>query len=332
MLPPTLPTALPPLDNTLGAIVIAAIMIAVLYGITSVQAYIYLHRPSSDGRAMKNIVLVLWLLHTLVLAFVSQTIYYYSVTSFMNPLALKLCPWSFAANMVAGEVLESTVTFVFAYKIYKLSGSLKPLIFIMPPPVICSVGAFAIVGLVLKNPSFDEFEDRYAWLWYASFGLQAFSDCTITAALVVLLIKRRTGFKRTDSIIHTLTVYCINTCALTSAVSLASVITNAVMPRNFIHIAFAQVLPTLMCNSLLALLNSRDTLYEARGGQVVSVHLSRLRGAFGKSAALDGARARKAHGVELVGKGQDILNVSQHATESSVDLEPVLAEGIALAV
>ncbi|GJF00446.1 hypothetical protein PsYK624_167340 [Phanerochaete sordida] len=115
------------------------------------------------------------------------------------------------------------------------------------------------------------------WIWYTCFGAQTFSDCSLFIALCVILAQRRTGFKRSDSLIQILIFYSIGICVLTSAISLASVITNVVLPGTFVPIAIIQVLPTLMYNSLLALLNSRDALLGEFAGQVVSIHLSRLR-------------------------------------------------------
>ncbi|EKM53080.1 uncharacterized protein PHACADRAFT_197512 [Phanerochaete carnosa HHB-10118-sp] len=115
-------------DNTLGALIIAEILIAVLYGIASMQVYVYLHRSSGDTVLMKRtgtfgstavLTRMTRILDSLYLAFTSHTIYYYAVTNFMNPLALTACPWTFAANMFVGDLVEVIVTLVYAYKIYK---------------------------------------------------------------------------------------------------------------------------------------------------------------------------------------------------------------------
>ncbi|KAJ3555509.1 hypothetical protein NM688_g2541 [Phlebia brevispora] len=83
----------------------------------------------------------------------------------------------------------------------------------------------------------------------------------------------------TDSMIQILVTYTIDTCIITSALTVAVIIIWGVAPANFAYLqmAVSALLPETMLNSLLALLNSRE--YIRRKGEVgtVSIHLSRLR-------------------------------------------------------
>ncbi|EKM53117.1 uncharacterized protein PHACADRAFT_259290 [Phanerochaete carnosa HHB-10118-sp] len=333
------------LGNTLGAITICArapflvrywrvlthwtaeILAAVLYGIASVQVYIYFHRSPHDTLFLKRTILFLWILDTVYLALISHTIYYYAVTNFMNPLALEFCPWSLAADLPVGELIEVTVTSVFAYKIYKLSGNIRPLMFIAPPQLLSFFSACALSAILFKFPNYQEFNQRFDWIWYTVFGLQAFTDCAIAVALCVLLIRQRTGFRRTNSLIRLLVIYSINTCALTSSVSFATVITQAAAPKDFITLACAMVLPLLMTNSLLALLNSRDMLRDMHAGQVLSVHLSNLRGASHRLDHSDDAQV--AHISREYTKNQGVLDVSARIPDASFDVESQFSRGAA---
>ncbi|EKM48834.1 uncharacterized protein PHACADRAFT_214637 [Phanerochaete carnosa HHB-10118-sp] len=167
-----------------------------LFGITSVQVYVYFHRNPRDSDLMRRTIFFLWIVDGLHLAFTSHSVYYYSVTNFMNPLALTQCPWSFAVDVVFGDLSEVIVTAIFAYRIYKFSGKLWAFIFIMPPALVGFAGALAIGISAREVPDYTEFNHRYAWIWYATFSIQAFTDCAIAAALCTMLIRRRTGFKR----------------------------------------------------------------------------------------------------------------------------------------
>ncbi|EKM48087.1 uncharacterized protein PHACADRAFT_203268 [Phanerochaete carnosa HHB-10118-sp] len=93
MLPPMVPSVSLHLDNTLGVILISEILAAILFGITSVQVYVYFHRNPRDSDLMRRTIFFLWVVDGLHLAFTSHSVYYYSVTNFMNPLALTQCPW-----------------------------------------------------------------------------------------------------------------------------------------------------------------------------------------------------------------------------------------------
>ncbi|GJE94017.1 hypothetical protein PsYK624_101850 [Phanerochaete sordida] len=261
---------------------------------------------------MRAIILSLWFLLTITVAFEAHAVYHYAVTNFMNPSALYLCTWTLGVTMVTGVILVTTTAFIFAYKIYKLGGGMLPLVFIIPPQLVGVVGAFAIGVIILKMPAFLEFEAHFAWVWYAYFGTQAFSDCALSTVLCIMLAKRRTGFKRSDSLIQTIIQYSINTCLLTSAVSIAS---NATMPFNFIHIAIAQVLPPLMFNSLLALLNSRDVMRNIHCGQVISIHLSRLRGSSRLPGAAGAGMASSVDDTDI--EDQRVVDISADAPKDA---------------
>ncbi|GJF00451.1 hypothetical protein PsYK624_167390 [Phanerochaete sordida] len=323
MSPPSAPPVAIHLDNTLGAILVGLIVLAVLYGVTSLQVYVYFHRDKRDSRLLKSVVLFQWLLLTVYLAFDSQAVYYYAVTSFMNPLALEECTWSLASTVIIGTIIVATTTLMFAYKIYKLGGCSRPLFLIIPPQLAGFVMGVGIGIKTLMAPDFQELEAQVGWVWNAHFAIQAFSDCTLSAVLCIMLAKRRTGFRTSDTLIQTIIRYSINTCALTDAVSIASVVANATMPNNLIHIAIIQVFPSMLYNSLLALLNSRDAFSNMIGGQVVSVHLSNLRGAYRQSGVVGVNAVVRPNVIDI--ESQGVVNISAHDMEDTSTLSPKLA-------
>jgi len=84
----------------------------------------------------------------------------------------------------------------------------------------------------------------------------------IACALCYYLLKSRTGFARTDNLIATLIVYSLTTGLITSILAFICVVTFAIMPTNYIWLAFFWILGKCYVNSLLAALNSRDSLRE----------------------------------------------------------------------
>ncbi|EKM53085.1 uncharacterized protein PHACADRAFT_210804 [Phanerochaete carnosa HHB-10118-sp] len=305
------------LNNTLGVLLITEILISVLFGIACVQVYMYFHSSIRDSSRMKGIVLFLWILDGLHLAFTSHGIYQYAVMNFTNPLALTQCPWSFSADMVFAELSDFILTSVFAYRIYKISGHMWPLIFIVPPQIVSLTAGLAIAVLVRKVPDYGELDKRYAWIWDTMFCLQAVADCAIAASLSTILVRRRTGFKRTNSLIRVLILYTIGTCTLTSSVSVASVITCISAPHNFIYFSIGTLLPKLTMNSLLALLNSRDALREMHAGQVVSVHFSKFASILKRSGTSDNAGAAPVHISDHI--SQEIIDSDLSATADILD-------------
>ncbi|OAX32385.1 hypothetical protein K503DRAFT_615365 [Rhizopogon vinicolor AM-OR11-026] len=95
------------------------------------------------------------------------------------------------------------------------------------------------------------------WSTYMPLGVIAFDDFVIASSLCYLIATSRTGFPSTDSFLTKLMAYTINTGCLTSVTSMLTMITCAVMPRNFIFLAIEFLIAKLYVNSYLALLNAR---------------------------------------------------------------------------
>ncbi|KDR71512.1 hypothetical protein GALMADRAFT_102487 [Galerina marginata CBS 339.88] len=116
---------------------------------------------------------------------------------------------------------------------------------------------FASRGFVLKT--YVKMNEAAAML-YTSLGSAVIADTMVAVSLCILLIKSRTGFKRTDSLVTTLMVFSINTGLLTSISAIACFVTYAIWPQRFIFMGIYFALSKLYVNSLLASLNARSTL------------------------------------------------------------------------
>ncbi|KLO04275.1 hypothetical protein SCHPADRAFT_911728 [Schizopora paradoxa] len=150
----------------------------------------------------------------------------------------------------------------FIYRIWHLSGKN---IYIATPLTICVILLFVDeFAFFVKTCIFSVIEQVQAisWLLYAGFGLSVFVDTFIAGLLSYLLLKSRNGVKRTTSLIHSLTLYTINTGVLISIASLCILTTYATMPHNYIFLAFFIPLSKLFVNSFLATLNIRSKIRE----------------------------------------------------------------------
>ncbi|KAI0691421.1 hypothetical protein BC835DRAFT_116961 [Cytidiella melzeri] len=264
---------LPPLDSTLGAAYIAA----TLYGVTNLQTYSYYERNNDTG-LLRALVFILWALDTLHLVLISHTMYFYTVTNFNDPLAIIRVTWSIMAHVAVTGVSDFLVRGVFAYRVYRFSGQRTWLLATIIIPTFVVFGfsiAFTVRGWQLGT--YTELW-QISWVLYTAFGAGVVVDTVVAIALCILLSQRKTGIRKTDSIVRSLMLYSINTGALTSICALAVLITYATMPMNFVFIAFYFVLPKLYFNSLLATLNARERLRDTSTNTagVVSIPLSSL--------------------------------------------------------
>ncbi|KAG7088545.1 hypothetical protein E1B28_012527 [Marasmius oreades] len=101
---------------------------------------------------------------------------------------------------------------------------------------------------------------RLVWVTSAGIGSAAAADILIAVSLCYYLSQSRTGFKRTDSLISTLIIYTLTTGLMTSVIDIVIVITFTTMPTNYVWLAFFWIVGRCYVNSVLAALNSRDSL------------------------------------------------------------------------
>ncbi|KAK0223220.1 hypothetical protein IW262DRAFT_1544646 [Armillaria fumosa] len=93
------------------------------------------------------------------------------------------------------------------------------------------------------------------------FGITAIlSDILIAIGLCLLLERSRTDFANTNYLIKTLIGYAITRCLLTSLMAVVEVIVFVTKPTSFYSFAIDFVIGKLWSNSLLASLNSRRSL------------------------------------------------------------------------
>ncbi|KAI0916252.1 hypothetical protein AcV5_003245 [Taiwanofungus camphoratus] len=193
----------------------------------------------------------------------------------MNPPALMRTVWSVMAHVVVSGVSDILVRGFFCLRVWKLSGKNWVLAgLIVSTSLVAFAGnlAFTIRGLMIGN--FLKFTE-ISWIVYMNLACCISADMLIAISLCTSLMRRRTGFTKTDSLLRTLMVYTINTGALTGICTILCLIFYATMPpNNFTYVAFYFVLPPLLVNAFLATLNARQALRENTMGGVISIQAS----------------------------------------------------------
>ncbi|TFK52273.1 hypothetical protein OE88DRAFT_1380602 [Heliocybe sulcata] len=268
--------ALQNMDTTFGAIFIALVVSAVFYGVTVTQTYLYYRKYPNDALITKTTVLALWLLDTSHLILCTVAIYWYLVTNFGQDGPLDNCTWSMNIQADFNGLIAIIVQFYFARRVYILSEN-----WIITSVIMILACVHFSLGIVFTVEAFSiRHFDRYpklTWVTSTGLGCAAAADILIAMSMCHYLAKRRTGFKRTNSIIMTLMIFSINTGLLTSIIATACAITFAIMPTNFVWQSFFWVLGKCYVNSLLATLNSREYICEkARRQRGTFVELSNL--------------------------------------------------------
>ncbi|KAL4073586.1 hypothetical protein J3A83DRAFT_4229735 [Scleroderma citrinum] len=108
------------LANTLGAEFIGGMVSAILYGLTTLQTYLYFMNYPDDGAAVKIFVMIIWILDTLHVSLMSHVLYYYLISNYSNELALANGVWSLYASMAVNMCIACLVQAFFTVKIFYL--------------------------------------------------------------------------------------------------------------------------------------------------------------------------------------------------------------------
>ncbi|KAF8314618.1 uncharacterized protein EI90DRAFT_421946 [Cantharellus anzutake] len=187
--------------------------------------------------------------------------------------------WIDTIYQLSMVICSAIVQFLFILRLYRLSGS----IWLPTLIVFLTLGQFG-TGVVLfvkanftHGPQSILFSKRpltVSWL-----TLEAVADLVIGFAMSYFLQKRRTGFRRMDTVLRKLTAYAISTGLLTGILALGAMFSVAFHSPQFIPMIFIFVLGGVYTTSLLANLHSRSRLWSElrfEGDNGISIHLSRL--------------------------------------------------------
>ncbi|KAL1944041.1 hypothetical protein VTO73DRAFT_3859 [Trametes versicolor] len=271
------------LGNTIGAVFIGNILAACLYGLTTLQTYVYYGKSRKDSATMKGLVAFLWILDTVHLIMVTHTVYHYAITNFGDFLGVLKPTWSVLAQVIVTGVSDGIIRGLFCYRIWILSDRNRVLCSIIAITSVVSFGcslAYPIKGF--SCTSYVELQ-QFAWLFYFSLSMIFAADLIIAASMCALLARRRSSYFGVDQTIRTLILFSVNTGVVTTLCTLMALIAYAVSPHTFIYIAFYFLLPKLLLNSVLAMLNAREMLREQMTRGRAPIPLTPLTGSMHRS-------------------------------------------------
>jgi len=248
------------LANTFGSAYIGAMVALVLYGITTLQTYLYYNYYPNDDWGLKSLVAILWIAETLQITFVNRFMYIYLINHFGDPLALLKGHWTLYISILCNLFIATLVQTFFATRIHALAKKLW-LTGIIGFLILAHI-AFGIETVVR---SFQlEFFTELPKIEFNSalpFAISAVvPDVLISASLCYFLKSGKdniTGIRSTEIMINLLMKYAINRTLLTSAAAIAELVLYAVLPNSFAFLAVDFCIGKLFANTLLATLNAR---------------------------------------------------------------------------
>ncbi|KAF7346202.1 hypothetical protein MSAN_01847100 [Mycena sanguinolenta] len=248
------------LQSTFGSAFIGLVVSALLYGVTILQSYLYYRNYPEDNKILKWMVAILWLLDTAHLVLCTIAVYSVLVLHFNDPDILLTSTWSMNVQTDFNGLIGLIVEVFYARRVWIVSRNRYLTAFIL----VLSIIHFGL-GIVFTIGSFRTLKANFAnlvWVTSTGLGSAAVADMTIGVSLCYYLSRSRTGIQRTDNLISTLMKYSLSTGFLTGIIACLVVLTFGIMPNNFVYVAFFWLLGKCYVNSVLAALNSRESLRE----------------------------------------------------------------------
>ncbi|KAF9507337.1 hypothetical protein BS47DRAFT_1351744 [Hydnum rufescens UP504] len=195
-----------------------------IFGITTIQAWIYYQKFPKDSLITRSSVAFLWTLQGFQLGCSANSVYWYFVKQFADPRrSLLHSRWQSRMPLLCSVYASLTFQSYMARRIYHLSSSWK--VTLVPIGLICFAFASGLVLAITKlRLAVNSWQRTPAWkltVWASANGV---TNIVLTAFMCVLLLRRRTGAPRTDRAIGSMALYIINTGVLTSIASILAIV------------------------------------------------------------------------------------------------------------
>lgn len=230
-------------DTTLGAYEIGVLVSYALFGVTTLQAYVYYSRFPQDPLRIKLFIAFIWCCEVAHAICIGHTLYQMTVSDYGHPERLFLIPRSLAASVLFSGIVGAGVQAFFASRIYGVSGSLYI------PCVSWTLSSLRLLGSTMvcvygfRMHTIPAFETRWSWLLSSLWSVASANDIIITATLAYWLYRQRPeADNRTLPIVDKLIQWTMETGVITSAAGLANLVCYTAMKDNFIWIGCFVVL------------------------------------------------------------------------------------------
>ncbi|KAJ4496903.1 hypothetical protein C8R41DRAFT_761230 [Lentinula lateritia] len=245
------------IDNTLGAVFIGIVGATFVFGITTLQVYMYYHHYQRDSYLHKLAVAVLWsvkILDTFHLVLIVHATYHYAVKGFGDASNMAFIVWYVCTFYRSLSLLCKLIKFpsLYAYRVWILGG--------YHHGVLGYVVVRILQGLLILSYTIQMFEELHAisWTIYLSLATSTAIDFTIASTMCYYLHKSRGSESQLNSRISTVMQYSLSSGLFTSACSLSTLFTYTLMPDNLIFLSLQFLSTKFYVGSFLAMLNSRQ--------------------------------------------------------------------------
>ncbi|KAI0648844.1 hypothetical protein C8Q79DRAFT_947692 [Trametes meyenii] len=245
----------------IGGLLIEVFIACMLYGITTLQSFMYYQKYPGDVLSLKLLVATVWALETVHTVFCMQFLYAYLIEGFADYAYFLQINWGIGVTVITSAGIALCVQGYYVWRVWCVSS--KSWLWTLIIGVFALArAAFGIGSTILSYvyPDWITFRDTKSSLITISGGLgsAALVDMLVALTLSYYLNKGRSSWhKESNSKINTILLYAINTGALTGTASLLCVILFATQKQSLVFLGLVEIQAKLYANSFLGSLNAR---------------------------------------------------------------------------
>ncbi|KAH9848429.1 hypothetical protein C2E23DRAFT_434798 [Lenzites betulinus] len=264
----------------IGGLLIEIFVACMLYGITTLQSFIYFQKYPNDATSLKLLVGTVWVLETVHTVFCMQFLYAYLIEGFGDYAYFLEINWGIGVTVITSACIALCVQGYYVWRVWCVSSKSILWTIVIGVFALARV-AFGIGSTILSYvyPEWITFRDTKSSLITISGGLgsAALVDMLVAVTLSYYLNKgRSTWHKESNSRINMILLYAVNTGAITGTASLLCVILFATQKQSLAFLGLVEIQAKLYSNSFLGSLNARDHIRNknAPGAQYPSFEFS----------------------------------------------------------
>ncbi|EJF55763.1 hypothetical protein DICSQDRAFT_141794 [Dichomitus squalens LYAD-421 SS1] len=248
-------------DKFFGGLLVEVLIACVLYGVTTLQTFIYFQKYPNDSPYVKLFVAAVWILETVHTAFCIHVVYGYLILNFADVENFGKIYWSIGITVMTEVVLSTMVQSFYVRRVWIMSNSRRLLTGGIAFCVVCRI-AFGIGSTVLsyRFREWSAFRAQKSSLVTVSGGLGAAALVDVLVALTLswYLSRGRSDFPQVSkSRVNLIMLYAVNSGAITAAASVLSVILYATQSKSLVFLGIVEIQGKLYANSFLGSLNAR---------------------------------------------------------------------------
>ncbi|KAH9848436.1 hypothetical protein C2E23DRAFT_889090 [Lenzites betulinus] len=246
-----------PAEPVIGGLLVELCFAFMLYGITTLQTFMYFQKCSKDGLPLKATVATVWILESVHTGFCMQFIYDYLVVGFGDYLGLISINWGIGITILSSAGIALCVQGYYTWRVWIVSEKSLRWTVVIGFFVLLRV-ALGIASAVLSY-IYPNWIVAMQMTVSGGLGSAALVDILVALTLTYYLKRgKHVWHEKSNNMINNILLYAVHTGALTGTASLLCVILFALEKSSLVFLGLVMIQAKLYANSFLGSLNARS--------------------------------------------------------------------------